>query len=67
MLKSEIPVLKQAALNNLGKNKDIRQKYRIRSWRKQQQQKQLEATNLIMSIAKVAPKEDDFEEHKHLL
>ena len=29
--------------------------------------KRLAATNLIMSIARVAPREDDFKEHEHTL
>ena len=57
----------QVSTNNFKKKKDIRQKYRTRSWKKQQQQKRLAATNLIMSIARVSPREDDFNKHEHTL
>ena len=74
--KSNKPVLtnqSQVSSNNLKKKKDIRQKYCTRSWKKQQQQqkqqqqKRLAATNLIMSIARVDPREDNFDKHKHTL
>ena len=71
MSTSKLPLLtKQGQVsltNNFKKKKDIRRKYRTRSWKKQQQQKRIAATNLIMLIAKVAPREDDFDEHEHTL
>ena len=51
----------------MKKKKDIRPKYRTRRWKKQQQRERLLATNMIMEIARVAPTENDFEEHEHTL
>ena len=52
------------------KKKDIRRKYRTRSWRRKSKQANIAATNRILNLvylAKLAPTPIDYDEHEHVL
>ena len=52
------------------KRKDIRRKYQTRSWKRQQRGNKEVAMNQVSNVlylTKLAPTEDDFEEHEHQL
>ena len=65
--KKSLSTTKSSSMTQAKKKKDIRPNYCTIRWKKQQQSERLLATNMIMEIARVAPTENDFEEHKHTL